>query len=164
MRTLTARVVSLTVVGAVTVFMAVPSDASTKVKPKKPPRHSRTETLAYSAGCSAHVGNGDDSHPSATAISPVCVTGGLPHVSPAPKIEPYVSLTVKDTTGRPVHGEIWTQQGAGNATYIGFCGTLKPTSIPPGSYILTIDSASIDPTCPSVGTSGTITVKYANYR
>ena len=165
MRALATRVVGLTVIGAVAVAVSAPSEASTKTKhAKKPAKHTRVETLTYAAPCAVHAANGDGTHPSATAILPVCLTSGLPRISTAPKIEPYVSLTVTDTTGRPVHGEIWTQAGNGDAQYIGFCGTLRPTSIPPGAYIVSIDSVSIDPTCPSVGTSGTIAVKYTNYR
>jgi hypothetical protein len=162
-RALTARMVGVTVVGSLLVVGSTASIASTKHRPaKKPAKHTRIETLTYAAACGAHVGDGPTNV--VTAIAPVCLTSGLPQISPAAKTEPFVSLAVKDSTGRPVHGEIWTKAGNGDAQDIEFCGTLPTTSIPPGSYTVTIDAVSLDPSCPSVGTSGTITVKYANYR
>lgn len=136
---------------------------SSKAKPKKPVRHIRVVTFSYRGGCSLNLG--DSSLVEFTGDDPsACQAAGTAFTISPVSGEKYVSVTVTDKSGRPLHGEIWLSGGAASATDAPFCGSISDyAGLQPGSnYPLTLDAVSTDPSCASAATEGTVTITYSN--
>ena len=116
----------------------------------------RTKKYTYQGGCGVSVqvsGNGVSGTPSQ------CVLGadyGLKRKS----TEKYLSITVTDSTGQAVPGEIWLSGGVGNAQSVPFCGSLKNYKMTQTTYRLDLNMG-VNTDCPGEPTSGTITVTYS---
>jgi hypothetical protein len=145
----------IAIVGCAVLAAAAPAGASTpkKAPPKKPVKHTRTVTMSYTGACGAHVVDVADG-----TAAPACPPGTNPALSSNPG-EKYMSITVTDGSGRPVHAELWS----GASELPDFCGSVHNYALKDGDPSdMTWDAASVDPGCPSTATSGTITIIYSN--
>jgi len=156
------RLIGSALVGVMIFGTALGAEAATKKKVKKPVKHTRTVTMTYTGGCVAEVwpipGNGGGGE------SPVCPAGAAHAAMKAKPGEKYVSVSVKDSSGRNVPGEFWEQgSGAADDTEIQFCGAMKNYQFPAdGSITFDLDAAGIIPACPGTATQGTVTLVFSN--
>src|SRR3954451_17857832 len=144
---------------------ALGAEAATKKKVvKKPVKHTRTVTLSYTGGCTVDLDAGASE---GFATPGACSVIGAANEAQTAKVgEKFVSIAVKDASGRSVPGEfIEKGSGTGNDTAIRFCGAMKNYQFPAdGSVSVSLDAAGAVSACPGFATQGTITLVFSNLR
>jgi hypothetical protein len=153
-----ARLIGSAVIATLVLGSAVGAEAATK---KKVVKHTRTVTLNYRGGCTVEANT-----PVVTgAASPGACTafGGASYTLAARRGEKYLTVKVKDATGRPVPGQFWVKSSkVANDTEIAFCGALKNFQFPTPNILLDLDAIGGVTSCPGLATSGTITLVFSN--
>ena len=151
------RLIGSALVGVMIFGTALGAEAATKKKAKKPVRHTRTVTLSYVSGCTV------DTPAGAASETGNCATfgGGGWDITARPG-EKFVSIAVKDASGRNVGGAFWEGSGT-NSTTFDFCGSLKNYVAPAdGAIKLALDAVGATTKCPGGATQGTATLVFSN--
>jgi hypothetical protein len=155
------RALGFLVMGSLLVGSAAGAEAATKKK--KVVKHTRVVTLKYTGACTV-AGN----TPAVTFAfsSSSCPPGAADYSGfDAQPGEKYLTVKVTDSTGRPVHGELWLTTGSGTAANDKnqeFCGALTDYLLTQRTFSLDLDAATVDASCPGGATSGTITATWSN--
>jgi hypothetical protein len=151
-----ARPMTALVIAGLLAGTSVAADAATKHH--KVVKHTRTIVLSYTGGCGIDatkvMGNAECGVGS-KSVRPEYTVNANPG-------EKFMTMTVADASGQPVHGEMWTSAGVGNATDVPFCGKYTDQPIPQQSFQVDVDGLAADPSCPGFATSGTITITFSN--
>lgn len=148
------RVIGGTAVAALVLGTGFAADAATAAHKKAIVRHA---SMDYQGGCGLAVkvaGSG------VTAAPGACAVGD--HYDITRRVgEKYLTIAIKDQTGRPVGAELWLSDGTGDAVSEEFCGELKNYRMGQASYTLDLNT-SVDTDCPGAATSGTVAVTYSS--
>src|SRR5947209_10598061 len=150
------RLIGGALVGVMIFGTALGAEAATKKKPvKKPVKHTRTVTLSYLGGCTV-----DTPAVSGSLTSSCAQFGAGGWALSARPGEKFVSISVKDVTGRNVAGAFWEGGGGTTtSTTTDFCGALKNYVAPAdGAIKLALDAVGARTACPSGATQGTVTL------
>jgi hypothetical protein len=151
------RLIGSALVGVMVLGSALGAEAATKKKVKKPVKHTRTVTLSYIGGCTVDTPAG-----AASETSNCSLFGGGGWALTARPGEKFVSITVKDASGRNVGGAFWEGSGTNSSTS-DFCGSLKNYIAPAdGAIKLALDAVGATTACPGGATQGTATLVFSN--
>jgi hypothetical protein len=149
-----ARLLGGLAVATLVLSTGVAAEASTAKKKHAKPivRH---QTISYTGPCAGAVsveGTGGTLNPGYCDTANLSVRSG----------EKYVTLAVKDSTGQPISGELWTVKNGASSKSVGFCGSLKNLALAPGSYSVDLNWG-VNSSCPSgQATQGKIAVIYSS--